>query len=185
MSLGSGLQAQPFREVHTDDSTGNEKASHPADRDLTPLAVNRWKSGFTLIELLVVMAILVLALTVIPPLLGNSLGNSKVRNAAREIIAGLRYGRSIGIASQQDETLVLDVDKKTFSVAGKQKSLNIPDGTELRLVTAESEQLSDQKGAIRFFPDGSSTGGRITLHNDVSEYIVDVNWLTGKISIVQ
>lgn len=179
------LRAQSARKINTKDSSGNENANQPAGGDLTALALTRGKCGFTLIELLVVMAILVLALAVIPPLLGNTLGSSQVRNAARDIIAGLRYGRSIAITTQQDETLVLDVDKKTFSVAGKHKTLNIPDGTELRLVTAESEQLSEQKGAIRFFPDGSSTGGRITLHNDVSEYIVDVNWLTGKISIVQ
>ena len=34
-----------------------------------------------------------------------------------------------------------------------------------------------------FFPDGSSTGGRITLRSEVSAYRVDVDWLTGQVRV--
>ena len=44
---------------------------------------------------------------------------------------------------------------------------------------------SEARGAIRFFPDGSSTGGRITLSTDRLAYLVDVDWLTGKIHLLE
>ena len=44
--------------------------------------------------------------------------------------------------------------------------------------------ISDDKvGAIRFYPDGSSTGGRITVASGERKYLVDVDWLTGRVSI--
>ena len=37
--------------------------------------------------------------------------------------------------------------------------------------------------SIRFFPDGSSTGGHISLIEGKTEYRVNVDWLTGRIAI--
>ena len=42
---------------------------------------------------------------------------------------------------------------------------------------------SDKRGAIRFYPDGSSTGGRITVSSGERKFLVDVDWLTGRVSI--
>jgi general secretion pathway protein H len=42
---------------------------------------------------------------------------------------------------------------------------------------------SERRGAIRFYPDGSSTGGRITVTFGRTQYLVDVDWLTGRVSI--
>lgn len=39
----------------------------------------------------------------------------------------------------------------------------------------------DQSGAIRFFPDGISTGGRIILEHDGSGWQIGAQWLTGRI----
>ena len=36
---------------------------------------------------------------------------------------------------------------------------------------------------IRFYSDGSSTGGRITVASGERKYLVDVDWLTGRVSI--
>ena len=38
-----------------------------------------------------------------------------------------------------------------------------PQRLDLKLYTAQSEIVDDKRGAIRFYPDGSSTGGRVTL----------------------
>ena len=43
--------------------------------------------------------------------------------------------------------------------------------------------IDETRGGIRFFPDGSSTGGYIALADDKTEYRVKVDWLTGHISI--
>jgi general secretion pathway protein H len=54
----------------------------------------------------------------------------------------------------------------------------------ISLVTARSELDTDRVGKIRFFPDGTSTGGRITLARGERKYGVDINWLTGQVVIL-
>lgn len=54
----------------------------------------------------------------------------------------------------------------------------------LSLFAAKSEQVSETTGKIRFFPDGSFTGGRVGLARGQQKYHVTVDWLTGPISIV-
>ncbi len=50
--------------------------------------------------------------------------------------------------------------------------------------TRRSRRSSTSKrGAIRFYPDGSSTGGRITVASGERKFLVDVDWLTGRVSI--
>ena len=140
--------------------------------------------GFTLLELLVVLAIITLILAIVPPMLGNVLASSHVKSATRELAAGLKYARSQAINRQEEMTLSLHVDGKYYVVGKKRKRLDVPNDTTMTLITARSEQLSTKEGAIRFFPDGSSTGGQIKIKHASSEYIVDVNWLTGRVRIM-
>jgi general secretion pathway protein H len=51
--------------------------------------------------------------------------------------------------------------------------------------TAAHEAADDRVGSIRFFPDGSSTGGRISLSSGKSIHTVVVDWLTGHVRIVE
>jgi general secretion pathway protein H len=53
----------------------------------------------------------------------------------------------------------------------------------MSLITAQSEQANESVGAIRFYPDGSSTGGRIDLSSDDVRYVIDVSWLTGTVMV--
>ncbi|MEH6874543.1 MAG: GspH/FimT family pseudopilin, partial [Candidatus Competibacter sp.] len=55
----------------------------------------------------------------------------------------------------------------------------------LKLYTARSELLDNTTGSIRFFPDGSSTGGAITVGGAKLAYRINVDWLTGAIAIVE
>jgi general secretion pathway protein H len=54
---------------------------------------------------------------------------------------------------------------------------------ELGLETARSELVDAGSGQIRFFPDGSSTGGRITVMMQEQRAEVVVDWLTGQVDI--
>ena len=80
---------------------------------------------------------------------------------------------------------MLDLDAKTFNVTGKQKTFHIPEDLKVTLVTAESEMVEEKKGGIRFFPQGGSTGGRVSVANGKRGYGVDVDWLTGKVRILE
>ena len=60
----------------------------------------------------------------------------------------------------------------------------MPKNVEVKLFTAQSELTDANTGSIRFFPDGGSTGGRITVMANERKYAVDVNWLTGQVTIL-
>ena len=139
-------------------------------------------SGFTLVELLVVLAVLALVLAVVPPLLPDAIDSARLRNAQRDLVSGLRYARSQAVNSQQAVTLDLNVRDGTMTVADRRRDLSVPDGVSLTLVTAQQEQLSEYEGAIRFYPDGSSTGGRVRFQRGDRVSSIDVNWLTGRVS---
>jgi general secretion pathway protein H len=46
---------------------------------------------------------------------------------------------------------------------------------------------SDDYGtaAIRFFPDGSSSGGTISLSGANRDYFIGVDWLTGRVELLE
>ena len=140
--------------------------------------------GFTLLELIVVLVIMALVYTLTLPAISTLFPGVELKGATRQISAGLRKARSRAVTIKQESTLTLDVEQKHFSVSGDQKTYSIPSDLDLNLKTARSEQLSAEVGSIRFYPDGSSTGGTITLTSGELEYTVDVNWLTGQVMVV-
>ena len=141
--------------------------------------------GFTLIELLVVLAIVGLVLALIPGFMLRSQPGLDVEVAARAIADGLRLARSQAMLSNRDQVFALDVEERQFR-AGRDQPLNQLDrDLQLRLYTAQAELLDATRGQIRFFPDGSSTGGAIGLNLDDQEVEVRVDWLTGQVEIAR
>jgi len=139
--------------------------------------------GFTILELLVVLVIGAVAYSVIlgVPLRGPSIADLKA--ASRTLASGLRQAQSTAMATRRDATLTLDLESREFEVSGTAGTRSLPKGLELKLFTAQTEVASERKGSIRFYPDGSSTGGRITVASGERKYLVDVDWLTGRVSI--
>src|SRR5215470_4928166 len=118
--------------------------------------------GFTLIELLASLAVLGLALSLIAgykPPWSRGLG---LRATAAELAANLRLARSEAILSNRPVVLDLDLAGHRYRV-GTGTPRQLPADLSLELLTISGEVLNAREGVIRFNPDGSSTGGRITL----------------------
>jgi len=147
--------------------------------------MRRRQRGFTLLEVLVALVIGVLLVSITPPLLSGMSGTTELRGAARQLAAGLRNARNEAVTRQQEAVLLLDLAGRRFAVSGDPREVALPNSIELHLYTAQSEQLDREKGRIRFFPDGSSTGGAITVSGPKLAYRVNVDWLTGAIAIVE
>jgi general secretion pathway protein H len=140
------------------------------------------RSGFTLIELLVVLAILALALTLIAgyrPPWSRGLG---LRGSAAELAAGLRLARSEAILSNRQVLFDLDTIGHRYRV-GSAAPRRLPADLSLELLTVSGEARKPGEGDIRFNPDGSSTGGRISLIDGQRRVAVGVDWLTGRVSV--
>ena len=141
--------------------------------------------GFTLLEILVVLVIGVLLVALVPPLLSGMSGATELRGAARQLAAGLRNARNEAVERQQEAVLTLDLERRRFGVTGDPREIALPESVALKLYTAQSELLDSTTGGIRFFPDGSSTGGFITVSGPKLAYRVNVDWLTGAVAIVE
>ena len=147
-------------------------------------SAGEWDSvrGFTLLELVVVLIVLALvAVVATPPLIGR-LGSVQVQMAAREVAAALRQTRSDAIGANIDLAFAVDTAARTYAIEGRPPR-RLPAELAVSLFASESERLGRTAGAIRFFPDGSSTGGEIALAGAGSTFIVRVDWLTGQIQI--
>ena len=137
--------------------------------------------GFTLLELLVVLAIAALLLAVAPPLITAAIPGAELKASARRVAAGLRLAREEAIRTGHDIAFTLDLETHSFEVDGRFRRGKLPKGLDLKLEAAETEMLDEHRGAVRFFPDGSSTGGRVILSRHDAGYQVGVQWLTGRI----
>lgn len=141
------------------------------------------QAGFTLLELLVVMVLMGLMYTLVPPMFTSG-GGAELRAAARQLAAGLRKTRNQAIISRQEAVLTVDVAARQFRVAGDARQFTLPREAQVNVFTAKSEAVDDKVAAIRFYPDGSSTGGGITLVNGGRQFRVDVDWLTGNVTLL-
>ena len=142
----------------------------------------RRANGFTLIELMAVITLLAIALTAVTFSFSKSLQSAKIRGASRDLVAALRYTRGQAIVKGEQEVLVLNLDDNSYTAPGK-GAVKLPKDMALRLTTAESEQTGANAGGIRFFADGSSTGGHISVLQGQREWRINVAWLTGDISL--
>ena len=142
------------------------------------------QAGFTLIELLVVTIIMVMAYSLAGPLVSSGVSSTELKASARQLAAGLRRARSEAVAQRRESVLTIDVEGRRFQLSGDPRLYRLPKDVDVKLFTAQSELVNTNTGSIRFFPDGGSTGGRITVTAKQRQYAVDVNWLTGQVAIL-
>ena len=142
----------------------------------------RTMSGFSLLELIAVLLILAVAFTILLPGLFRG-SSSELLAAARVVAAGLRQTRDRAITTNRATVMEFDVERRRIVLETRARLL--PQWARLGLFTARSERIDETRGTIRFFPDGSSTGGRVTLGTDDRSIQVDVDWLTGRVSILE
>jgi len=140
------------------------------------------QKGFTLIELMAVILLLAIALTAVTFSFSKSLHTARIQGASRDLVAALRYTRGQAIVKGQQEVLLLNLDNNSYTAPGK-SAVQLPKDMTLRLTTAEQEVTGGNSGGIRFFADGSSTGGHISVLMDRREWRINVAWLTGDIAL--
>jgi general secretion pathway protein H len=145
-----------------------------------------WRTGnrgFSLLELLVVLLIMAGVAALVVPQFSTMTTLAGLRSNTRELASALRAARSDALARHREVALMVDVQNRTYGIAGASQVKPLRREVELKLLTAHTEIVDANAGAIRFFPDGSSTGGRITLAAAARSYVVDVDWLTGRVQI--
>lgn len=143
--------------------------------------------GYTLLELLVVLVIAALVLGVVTPRLFAVMPGVELKTSTQTLAAMLRYARSQAIAGSEVVTVEYDDELPALRVSGSAKTYHWPESVEL---TLQNEQDPLQYGIaqeaeanIRFYPDGSSSGGTLSVASDAGAYQIAIHWLTGKVVI--
>ena len=145
-------------------------------------AADRGADGFTLLELLIALALAALLFVFVIPAGSRQRDHADLANAARAVAAGLRMTRLQAINAGSTAVFAVDLDNALYQPAGAARTA-LPRGTQLALVTQRIETRGAAVGDIRFYPDGSSSGGAVTLSRGSDRFDVLVNWLTGGVSV--
>jgi general secretion pathway protein H len=138
--------------------------------------------GFTLVEIIVVVALIALLTAVVAGTVTGGLGSARVRAASKDLMAALRFTRSQAVVKRESQVLVLDVERRAYRAPGRDW-IELPKDMQLSMLTAAQEQVGEGVAQIRFFPDGSSTGGNIELSRGEALWRIDVAWLTGEVRL--
>jgi general secretion pathway protein H len=128
------------------------------------------------------MALLAIALTVTAFSLDGGLDRARLDASARDIVAALRHTRTRALVEHHPQWFTLDLNAHTFASPGREPQ-GLPAGTVLHVTSAAEDVQHPGEARIRFFPDGSSTGGNIELVRKNREVRIDVDWLTGAVAM--
>jgi general secretion pathway protein H len=114
--------------------------------------------------------------------IAGSTDSAALTGATAALAADLRRARSQAIGHNAPVSVRVDVDAPSFGIPGA-RTYKVPDGLTVTLFTAVTDRTTTNVGEIRFFPDGSSTGGEVTFAGDGAREYVQVDWLTGRVSV--
>jgi general secretion pathway protein H len=138
--------------------------------------------GFTLLEIMMVLGIMAVIATLVTVNVVGRLESVEASATARKIAAALRHTRLTAIRSREPQVLAFDLEARSFTAPGRPPE-TLPESVTLKLFTATAEVRSEKAAGIRFFPDGGSTGGRVSIAVGEREWQVRVGWLTGDIDV--
>jgi general secretion pathway protein H len=139
------------------------------------------QSGFTLIEMLAVIVLIAIGASVTAVALhGRSRG--ELQAAAQRVAAGLRDTRTRAMATGKPQWFSVDLRAHAYTVPGREPR-GFPAAATVQVESAA--EAGGQRGIARigYFPDGSSSGGNIILSEAHRGARVDVDWLTGAVTV--
>jgi general secretion pathway protein H len=141
--------------------------------------------GFTLLELLLVLGILALVGVFSMPLVNRPVGDATLTATAQKLANDMRVARAAAIRDNAERTMTIDLARRRFWVDGVTGASAIPNGITVDFVTLQAEQLSGRQGRLRFFVDGSATGGNVILKAGQRVMTVELDWMTGHASLTR
>lgn len=139
-------------------------------------------AGFTLLEMLVVATIIGLALGVYTPSFAKKSDTMRLEQAARNLTDALKLARSRAILNNIPIDFYVDTASRTLGVENT-APLQLPSDFGVELLFAETLRQNANTGALRFYTDGSSSGGEIRLKLTNHAADVKISWITGTASI--
>ena len=137
--------------------------------------------GFTLLELLIVITIVALMSTLVGV---NLVGRepADLESVARTLITDLRYVRSRALIGNIDTAITFDIADNTYASREAKIERSLPKTLQMKL-TVDRRDIDDTRGQIVFYPNGSSSGGEISLSRDGRIMEIATSWVNGYVEL--
>lgn len=141
-------------------------------------------AGFTLIEMLVVVAVLGMAMGLMAtsgPMRSRAID---MQTVVEQVAQMARLAHARAVVDNRVVRLMLDLPAHTLRIDDMRPAV-LPPTMRVAMTAVSGESVGGALTTIRFNPDGSTTGGRIELAEGPRRALVGVDWLTGRVSVVQ
>jgi general secretion pathway protein H len=149
-------------------------------------------AGFTLLEMLIVLALIGITMAASTLSFRSGSGPAALQPVAALVAADLRAARIAAMQSSRIIEVQFDGRARTYFIQGTKTSKRLPEHIGFTFSTASEGLRLDYASRLLFFPDGSSTGGQLSLSSASSgagsnprgpqrAVILSIDWLTGNV----
>src|SRR5689334_21811143 len=134
--------------------------------------------GFTLLELIVTLVVIAVAAGLVAPAIGRSTESLRVRAEVAGFSATFRHAREQAITMRQAFTVQVNLANRLLTVTTGEDEVRWT-----RALSKRVELRADTPGslAVRFEPQGTSSGGEFHLMSGKIVYRVTVAAVTGRV----
>ena len=134
--------------------------------------------GFTLLELIVTLVVIAVAAGLVAPAIGRSTESLRVRAEVAGFSATFRHAREQAITTRQAFTVQVGLANRMLTVTTGEDEVRWT-----RALSKRVELRADTPGslAVRFEPQGTSSGGDFHLISGKIAYRVTVDAVTGRV----
>ena len=146
----------------------------------SPASISTRESGYTLLELLVVVAIISMAVALVPNVYARMVPSYHVRQFSNELVNVARGLREAAMRERKVTWLAIREEHKTLELSDG--FLKSPSGVVLTFSDDEAIELNADN-TIYFYPNGMSSGGKIVVLRDAYSATIAIDWISGAIGI--
>ncbi len=137
------------------------------------------QSGFSLLELIVVVVIMAGVVAVATPRFATAFDMLQLRGSAQGIAATLRSCRELAVREARVTEFTIDARTESYRASTLHLDVDWPDST---FVQGDGPYIQDLY-TVRFYPDGSASGGSVLVKSGGRQYEISIDWLTGRVRI--
>jgi general secretion pathway protein H len=143
----------------------------------------RGSEGYSLLEMLAVLAIFAMVAAAVFNAAILRRPGETINMIGRSVLHLVSSQSLRAISSGQTARVKVDVDGHKITADGNNFEISVPLQFKLTALTGAELLEQDEIGIIEFYPDGSSSGGEITLVDAAgASRAIRINWLSGAIT---
>jgi prepilin-type N-terminal cleavage/methylation domain-containing protein len=154
---------------------------HRVDRNRLKDCTER---GFTLLELIIVVVIIVLVLGLSTLFFASTLPSAKLNGLSREISSTIKQARLMAQNRGETQTIVIDLDAKTYGIEGKEAK-TIPPEITAKIIDPLSGEIFHGKYSLIFHDTGGIEGGTVLLTYSKKTIAIEMDPIVGSIVVKQ